>query len=107
MGAEKRYSSKNLCFNRLTGLAFNLYLDEYTGPQIRGFAAGQKMKSEGSDSPSLCPDPSKPLYFALGDSIPTQVVYPSSFRANYRLVYAYIFDGKVKRAEYLFTVIPK
>jgi hypothetical protein len=90
--------------NRLSGLAFSLYLDEYTGPQIRGFTAGQKMKSDGSDSPSLCSDPSKPLYFALGDSIPTQVVYPAKFRANYRLVYAYIFQQKFRQVEYVFTV---
>ena len=97
----------DLCFNRLSGLAFSIYLDNYTGPQISSFTPGQRNKSAGSDSPGLCPDPSKPLSFTLGDFIPTQVVAPSNFRANYRLVYAYILNGKVQRVEYQFTIIPR
>jgi hypothetical protein len=99
------YWSIDLCFNRLTGLAFSIYLDNYTGTRIPSFSTGLRMQSSGTDSPRLCPDPNKPLFFALGDQIPTQVVDSSNFKANYRLVFTYILGGAVRRSEFQFTVI--
>jgi len=98
------YWSIDLCFNRLTGLAFGIYLDNYTGTRIPSFSTGLRMQSSGTDSPRLCPDPNKPIFFALGDQIPTQVV-DSNFKAYYRLVFSYILGGAVRRSEFQFTVI--
>jgi hypothetical protein len=101
------YWGIDLCFNRYNGLAFSLYLDDYTGANLRSFTTGQRMKSTGTDSPTLCPETNRPLHFTLADSIPTSVTYPSSFRANYRLVYAFISNGKVQRIEHQFSVTLK
>ena len=100
------YWSISLCSPRLNGLAWSIYLDDYAGTKFSSFSKGQRMKSEGIDSPGRCPDPSRPLYFQVGDFIPTQVVAPSNFRALYRLVYAYISNGTLQRFEYQFTVAP-
>ena len=107
IGCQDTYPfwSIDLCFNRLTGLAFSIYLDNYTGTRIPSFSTGLRMQSSGTDSPRLCPDPNKPLFFALGDQIPTQVVDSSNFKANYRLVFSYILGGAVRRSEFQFTVI--
>jgi hypothetical protein len=98
----------DFCYERRQSLAWNLYLDAYSGTQYRDFTIGQRLKSTGIDSPDLCPDPNKPLSFSMGDYIPTQVTFPSNFRGIYRLVGAYIGgDRKIDQLEYIFAVYPK
>jgi hypothetical protein len=109
-GCQDSYPSWgfDFCHERRNALAWNLYLDDYTGVKYRDFTVGQRLKSTGIDSPDICPDPNKPLFFSMGDYIPTQVTYPSNFRAWYRLVGAYIGGGgKIERLEYIFAVYPK
>jgi hypothetical protein len=97
----------SFCYERRQSLAWNLYLDGYSGTQYRDFTIGQRLKSTGIDSPDLCPDPNKPLFFSVGDYIPTQVTFPSNFRGIYRVVGAFIVNGNVQRIEYTFAVYPK
>jgi hypothetical protein len=98
----------SFCYERRNGIAWNLYLDGYSGTQYRDFIVGKRMKSIGIDSPGLCPNPNQPLFFSVGDYIPTQVTFPSNFRGTYRLVGNYIGGGgTIANIEYVFAVYPK
>jgi len=84
--------SLSFCSPRSTSGAWNLHL----GPDAT--SATLVSKDSGLDSPSICSDPSKPLWITLGDMIPTRVTTAQSFL--YLVRWAYILNGKVVTKDY-------
>ncbi|NBO09680.1 MAG: hypothetical protein EBV30_10160, partial [Actinobacteria bacterium] len=84
--------SLSFCSPRSTSGAWNLHL----GPDAT--SATLVSKDSGLDSPSICSDPSKPLWITLGDMIPTRVTTAQSFL--YLVRWAYILNGKVITKDY-------
>jgi hypothetical protein len=81
--------SLSFCSPRTTSGAWSIYKIESTV---------QIMKDSGLDSPSMCPDASKPLWITIGDMIPTSTVTAKSF--FYTVRWAYILNGKVVTKDY-------
>ena len=81
--------SLSFCSPRTTSGAWSIYKLESTI---------QVAKDSGLDSPSICPDASKPLWITIGDMIPTSTVTAKSF--FYTVRWAYILNGKVVTKDY-------
>jgi hypothetical protein len=81
--------SLSFCSPRTTSGAWSIYKLESTV---------QVAKDSGLDSPSICPDASKPLWITIGDMIPTSTVTAKSF--FYTVRWAYILNGKVVTKDY-------
>jgi len=84
--------SLSFCSPRSTSGAWSLY----SGSEPA--SATQVAKDSGLDSPSICSDPSKPLWITLGDMIPTRITTAQSFL--YFVRWAYILNGKVVTKDY-------